>query len=159
MRKKKKNFDPMDSVCFAHSVHGLECAREVWAEWRALSFLIQKEPATVLVGETCSSFFNADIRTLFSADVLEKCALLALHEIAEEGRDGAGYHVPGSEDENASCSGPRDGKVCNDALHVIGLYGPGDEITLFLQGWELAKGGLELSHGPGHAVPGTEWAW
>ena len=33
----------------------------------------------------------------------------------------------------------REGNVCNDALHVIGLYGPGDKISLFLQDWELAK--------------------
>ena len=29
--------------------------------------------------------------------------------------------------------------MCNEALHVIGLYGPGDKISLFLQDWELAK--------------------
>ena len=44
-----------------------------------------------------------------------------------------------SEDENVSSSGSREGNVCNDALHVIGLYGPGDKISLFLQDWELAK--------------------
>ena len=52
-------------------------------------FLIQKEPATVPVGETFGPFFNADIRTphpspLFSADVLKKFALIALHVMAEE---------------------------------------------------------------------------
>ena len=53
-------------------------------------------PATEPVGETFRPFFNADIRTpLFSADVLKKCALLALHIIAEEGRDGDGFQVPG----------------------------------------------------------------
>ena len=26
--------------------------------------------------------------------------------------------------------------MCNEALHVIGLYGPGDKISLFLQDWE-----------------------
>ena len=29
--------------------------------------------------------------------------------------------------------------MCNDALHVIGLYGPGDKISHFLQYWELGK--------------------
>ena len=49
-------------------------------------FLIQKEPALPPIGETLSSFFNADIRTsLFSADVLKKCAPIDLHIIAEEG--------------------------------------------------------------------------
>ena len=46
--------------------------------------------------ENFSPFFNADIRTpVFSADVLKKCALTALHVIAEDGRDGDGCHVPG----------------------------------------------------------------
>ena len=31
------------------------------------------------------------------------------------------------------------GIVCNDALRVIGLYGPSGKISLFLQDWELAK--------------------
>ena len=111
----------------------------------------------------------------FSADVLEKCAFLALHVVAEEGRDCGGCHVPGlgdewkmgcpkspmwesegeawSEDENVSSNGSREGNVCNDALHVIGLYGPGDKISLFLKDWRVGKVGLELPHGPGHAVP------
>ena len=51
-------------------------------------FLSQKEPATMPGRETCSPFFNADIRTSsFSADVLKKCAHMALHLIAEEGTD------------------------------------------------------------------------
>ena len=29
--------------------------------------------------------------------------------------------------------------MSNDALHVIGLSGPGDKISLFLKDWELAK--------------------
>ena len=52
-----------------------------------------------------------------------------------------------SEDEKVSPGGSREGNVCNDALHVIGLYGPGGKISLFLQGWELTK------VGPGRAVP------
>ena len=31
--------------------------------------------------------------------------------------------------ENVSSSGSREGSVCNDALRVIGLYGPGDKIS------------------------------
>ena len=38
-----------------------------------------------------------------------------------------------------SSSDFREGNVCNVALHVIGLYGPGDKIPLFLQDWELVK--------------------
>ena len=61
--------------------------------------LIQKEPA--IVRETFSPFIISDIRTssFFSADVLKKCALLALHTIAEEGRDGDGFQVPSLGDE------------------------------------------------------------
>ena len=44
-----------------------------------------------------------------------------------------------SEDESVSSGGSREGNVCNGALHVIGLCGPGDKISLFLQDWELAK--------------------
>ena len=42
-----------------------------------------------------------------------------------------------SEDENASSSGFREGNVCNGALHVIGLYGPGDSSWRIgiLRGW------------------------
>ena len=45
--------------------------------------------------ETVSPFLNADIRTsFFSVDVLKKCALIALHLIAE-GRGGeGGCHAP-----------------------------------------------------------------
>ena len=126
-------------------------------------FLIKKEPATLLGSETFSPFFNADIRTsLFSADVLKKCVLLAVHVIAEEGS-----HVPGlgdewkwaaqrvspmwesegeawSEDGNASSCRSREGNVCNDALHVIGSCGLGDKISFFLKEWELVK--VALSH-------------
>ena len=31
------------------------------------------------------------------------------------------------------------GNVCNDALHVVGLQGPGDKISVSLQDWESAK--------------------
>ena len=44
-----------------------------------------------------------------------------------------------SEDESVSSCGCRKGNVCNDALHVVGLHGPGDKISLFLQDWEFAK--------------------
>ena len=47
-----------------------------------------------------------------------------------------------------------EGNVSNAALHVIGLYGLDDKISL-LEGLGAGKGGTELSHGPGHAVPGN----
>ena len=61
-----------------------------------------------------------------------------------------------SEDESVSSSGSREGNVCNDALHVIGLCGLGDKISLFLQDWELAKLALSCRMASGHAVPGNE---
>ena len=140
-------------------------------------FLIQREPATERVGETSSPSFDADIRTsLFSVNVLKKCALLVLHIIAEGGEDGDGFQVPGqgnewkmgcpkcpmwesegeawSEDEGASSSASREGNVGNDALHVVGLHGRGDKIS-FRARLGLGKGGTELPHGPGHALPGN----
>ena len=44
----------------------------------------------------------------------------------------------------------------NGALHVVGLHGLGDKISLFLQDWELAKVALSCQHGPGHAVSENE---
>ena len=44
-----------------------------------------------------------------------------------------------SEDESVSSSLSREDNVCNGVLHVIGLYGPGDKVSLFLDDWELAK--------------------
>ena len=38
-----------------------------------------------------------------------------------------------------SSGGSCEGNVCNDALHIIGLHGSGDTISLFLQDWEVAK--------------------
>ena len=49
-----------------------------------------------------------------------------------------------SEDKGVSSSACREGNVCNEALHVIGLYGPGDKISLFLKDWNLAKVALSL---------------
>ena len=44
-----------------------------------------------------------------------------------------------SEDESVSSCVPRENNVCNHALHVIGLHGPGDKVSLFLKYWELAR--------------------
>ena len=118
---------------------------------------------------------------LFSADVLKKCALLALHVIAQEGRDGDGCHVPGLGDEwkmelhqCAQCGRVkaklgRTTNVCPlEALvkavwvqrcvarHRV-VWAWGQDLS-FLAGLGAGKGGIELSHGPGHAMPGNEWA-
>ena len=101
-------------------------------------FLMQKEPAMVPDSETFSPFINADIRSpFFSADVLKKCALVALHLTSEGRKRWRGMTCPQcggrmgsesgdeawSEDESVSSHGSREGHVGNDALHVIGLCG------------------------------------
>ena len=91
--------DPMDSVCLRTASMEWNAPRKYGPLDELFFFLIQKEPTTEQVGETFSPFFNAHIRaSFFSSDVLKKCALLALHIIAE-GRDGDGFQVPGLGDE------------------------------------------------------------
>ena len=88
--------DPMDSVCSRTASVGWTVPGKYGPHGELFFFLIQKELAARPGSETFRPFFNADIRTpLFSADVLRKCALIALHLIAEERRDGDGRHVPG----------------------------------------------------------------
>ena len=43
----------------------------------------------------------------------------------------------------------------NNALHVIGLYGLGDKISLFLKDWELAKAALSCHMALDIVVPGN----
>ena len=59
-------------------------------------FLIKKELETMPGSETFGPFFAADIHTpFFSGDVLKKCAPIATHLIAEEGRGGeSGCRTP-----------------------------------------------------------------
>ena len=170
---------PMESVCFHAQRPWNGMCRGVRAAWRAL-FLPDTERTGD--GRTFSPFFNADIRTpLFSADVLKKCALIALHVTAEGGRDGGGCHVPRlgdewimgcprsptwesegeawSEDDSASSGNSREGNVCNDALHVIGLCGPDDKISLFLKDWELAKVALSCHMALDMLCQGMTEAW
>ena len=154
--------DPMDSVCLRTASMEWNVPGKYGPHGELFAFLIQKGAATVLGSETFRPFINVAIRTPFlSAEVLKKCALIALHLIAEEGRYGEACHVPclgdewetscpkspmwesgdeaWSEDESVSYGGSREGNVGNYALHVIGLCGPGDKISLFLKDWELAK--------------------
>ena len=92
--------DPMDGVCLRTASMEWNVPGKYGPHGELFFFPIQKEPATEPVGETFSPFFNADIRThLFSANVLKKCAFVALHLIAEGGRDGDRCHVPGLGDE------------------------------------------------------------
>ena len=92
--------DLMDSVCLRTASMEWNVPGKYGPHGELFFFLIQKEPGARLGREIFSPFFDADIRTpLFSADVLKKCALIALHVISEEGRDGDGCHVPGLGDE------------------------------------------------------------
>ena len=72
------------------------CLRTASVEWNVpgkygphgelFFFFIQKELATMPGNGTLSPFLATEIRTqYFSADVLKKCARIALHFIAEEG--------------------------------------------------------------------------
>ena len=108
--------------------------------------------------ETVNPFLNADIRTpLFSADVLKKCALLAFHLMAEEGRGADGCNAPGLEEEWRMNGFPKsptwesegeawsrlqvtlEKAMCATkrcmSLGCMGLV----TRSLFLQDWELAK--------------------
>ena len=134
------------------------CLRTVSMEWNVpekygphgvlFFFLIQKKPAIAPNSET----------SLFSAGVLKKCALIALHTMEEMEMDvkspswekngkWAAQRVQsgrvkaklGRKTKVCLSSGSCEGNVRNDALNVIGLHGPGDKISLFLQDWELVK--------------------
>ena len=79
--------------------------------------------------------------------------------MTEEGSDGDGFQDPElgeewkmgcpkwksegeawSEDESVSSIASRKGNMCKDALHVMGLRGSGDKISLFLAGLGVGKG-------------------
>ena len=64
------------------------------------------------------------------AEKVEACALISLHMMAEENawRSDSGSSV--------SSVSPDENNVGDDALHIIGLYGSGDTIALFLQDWQ-----------------------
>ena len=76
------------------------------------------------------------------------CALIGLHTRFEENawRSDSGTSV--------SSSSSSENNVGDEALHIIGLHGCGDTMSLFFQEWEVANGSIELPHSPGHAVPG-----
>ena len=59
-----------------------------------------------------------------SDETVKACALIGLHMMVEENalRSDSGSSV--------SSSGSCEGNVGNDALHVIGLHGSGDKISL-----------------------------
>ena len=52
---------------------------------------------------------------------------------------GDGFLVPELKGESEALEDEQGDNVSNEALYVIGLHGFGDKISLFLQGWEVAK--------------------
>ena len=79
----------MDSVCLRTASVEWNVPAKYGPHDELFFFLIKREPATMPGSETFSLFFTADIRApFFSADVLKKCALIALHLMVEEGRGG-----------------------------------------------------------------------
>ena len=64
-----------------------------------------------------------------------------------------------SEDTSVSSSDSRESNVCNEAPLCIGLYGPGDKISLFLQDWELAKLALSCHMGLNMLCQRMREAW
>ena len=77
----------------AHSVHGMACAREVRAVWRAL-FLPDSEGADD--GSPNSEHLQSSSSMLTSAPPVRSSRL---HVLAEEGRDGAGFQVAELDEE------------------------------------------------------------
>ena len=85
----------MDSVCLRTASLDWNVAGKYGPHGELFFFLIQKEQATARNNETFSPFINPGIRfSCFSADVLKKCALIALHVMAEEATGGDGFQVP-----------------------------------------------------------------
>ena len=81
-------------------------------------FLLKKEPMVI-----------REFGPSIPVEAVKACALVGLHMMAEE--DPWRWDRGSSVSSNDSCE--------DNALHVIGLHGPGDKISLFLQDWEVAK--------------------
>ena len=109
----------------AHSLHALECPREVWPYGELFFFLLKKEP--MVIRELVR--FGPSI----PVEAVKACALVGLHMMDEENSwqsDNGSSVLSSSSSEN---------NVGNEAFFVIGLHGSCDKITLFLQDWEVAK--------------------
>ena len=105
-----------------HSFHAVERPKEVWAAWRASLFFSDLRRSRH-VCQTASEAFNSFI--------------------------GDGIRVPELKGGSEASDGDQAGNVSNEALHVIGLHGSGDKISLSAcKDWEMAKGGTKLSQWP-----------
>ena len=150
------HLDPMDSVCLRTASMEWNVPGKYGPHGELFFFLIQKQPAIAPNSETFSPFTNPDIRTLlFSADVLKKCALIALHVIGGRRKRLEMDFKPPSCWKNGKWAAQRvqsgrvkaklgrKTKVCLPP-HLVkatcamvrctssGLHGPGDEIAFFL---------------------------
>ena len=95
-------WDPMDSACSRTASMGMERAREVRAAWRAL-FSSGFRRSRRRCREVRPSALSSTLASALPFSPLissRRSALVALHLIAEEGRDGEdGGHAPGLGDE------------------------------------------------------------
>ena len=117
---------------FAHNVKPLECSGEVWAAWRALFFLIKKEPFALT--ET------VEFKPHVSAETLNACALIGLHRLKHVKIRLAGTATlsRGCQSEGTSSSLQCEHNVERLALNVMEKDESGEQIFLFLDG-ELSK--------------------
>ena len=85
----------MSSVCLRTASMDWTVPGKYGPRGELFFFLIQKEEQSIAPNnETFSPFINLGIRfTCFSADVLKKCALIALYVMSEEAVSGDGFQV------------------------------------------------------------------
>ena len=91
----RPHWDPMDSVWLRTASMEWNVQGKYGPHGELFLFLIQKEQAIAPSNEIFSPFINPGIRfSCFFADVRKKCALIALHEVAQEAMGGDGFQVP-----------------------------------------------------------------
>ena len=91
--------NPMDSACVRTASTVWNVPGKYWPHGELFFFLIQKEPAKVPDRDTLSSpssmLTSVPPPSPFSSDLLKKCALVALHVMAEEGSRAPGLGTNG----------------------------------------------------------------
>ena len=147
-------------VCvFAHSIRGVECAREVRAAWRAL-FLPNSEGASddarlpdLLAPSSMHAFFSLLLSSRSARvsactkqrkrEELDRVVVKLLIQetcgdtVAQRVQCGKVRMKFGLRTKNVSSGVSRENNVCNGALHVIGLYGLVDKVSL--SSWRLGS--------------------
>ena len=149
--------DPMDTVCLRTASMEWNVPGKYGPQCELFFFLIQKEPAIAPNSETfslssilASALPFSPLMSLRSAR-FSPCTLWRKKEeksptwrksgkwTAQRSPKWESEGEAWSEDESVSSTASHKDNMCNNALHVIGLHGSGDKISLFLQDWELAK--------------------